>query len=266
MCDIPLQQALKAPIVACDLGRLYNKEAIIQYLLSRKECRPSEMTMHIRSLKDITVLNFTNNPAFRDTQSKGAEYVDHGVAEYICPATGLEMNGKYKFIFNRSCGCVFSDRARKNVHTEKCLKCGGQMDPMDLITLNPDEEERKMMENRMIERKTLRKKVKREVEIKSEEEISKSKKVKTEGDVAIKTEAGGSTLKKMKKDQLDKQGPSTSSTAGSAKLLLPQKAQSSYSIAKDPNASEALKSLFTTHESAKNKPKAHWITHNPLFY
>lgn len=246
----PLQQALKPPIVACDLGRLYNKEAIIQYLLSRKQT-PSEVAAHIRSLKDVTVLELTNNPAFKDVQSKGAEYVDHAVAPYICPTTGLEMNGKYKFIFNRVCGCVFSDRARKNVNTEKCLKCGGPMDPKEMVTLNPDDEERQIMEERMVERKALakadRKKIKKEVDIKTEDGAPAPKKVKQE------------------KVQVDQPEPSTS-TSGAAKLLLPKKAQGSYSIAKDPNASEALKSLFTTHETAKNKPKAHWITHNPLFY
>ena len=51
----------------------------------------------------------------------------------------------------------------------------------------------------------------------------------------------------------------------SATLLLPEKAKADYSIAKDPNASENFKSLFTTHKSAKNQTKNHWITSNPLY-
>lgn len=123
------------------------------------------------------------------------------------------------------------------------------MDPKELITLNPDEDERKAMEARMNERKTSRKKIKKEVEIKTEDGVPAPKKIKKEKVECEKKEAGPS-----------------SASVGPSKLLLPEKAQGSYSIANDPNASEALKSLFTSHETAKKKPKAHWITHNPLFY
>lgn len=246
-----LQQALKKPIVACDLGRLYNKEAVIQYLLTKAEI-PVESASHIRQLKDVTELNLTDNPAFKDVESNGAEYVDHAVSPYVCPTSCLEMNGAYKFMFNRRCGCVFSERALKNVKTEKCLKCAGTLETKDLITLNPSDDERAVLELRMAERKAAakaaKKKVKKEAADESEPEPKKAKTQKVKRDV-VKTEAG------------------TSGTSiGASKLLIPDRAKESYSIAKDPNASEALKSLFTSHESAKNKPKAHWVTHNPLFY
>ncbi|XP_003746426.1 replication termination factor 2 [Galendromus occidentalis] len=245
------QQALKKPIVACDLGRLYNKEAVIQYLLTKTEA-PVEIASHIRQLKDVTELKLTDNPAYRDVESKGAECVDHAVSPYVCPTSLLEMNGAYKFMFNRRCGCVLSERALKNVKTEKCLKCGGGFDTNDLITLNPSDDERALLELRMAERKAAmkaaKKKVKKEVKNEFEPEPKKAKTQKIKTDSA-KTE------------------PGTSGTSlGASKLLIPEKAKESYSIAQDPNASEALKSLFTTHESAKNKPKAHWVTHNPLFY
>lgn len=40
---------------------------------------------------------------------------------------------------------------------------------------------------------------------------------------------------------------------------------SKYSVAKDPNASEAYKSLFTSHQTAQNQQKAHWVTYNPFY-
>lgn len=244
----PFQQALKQPIVACDLGRLYNKEAVIHYLLRRVES-PLETAAHIRQLKDVTELVLTDNPAFKYVQTKNTDYVDHAVAAYICPTTGLEMNGKYKFVFNRRCGCVFSERARKNVSSEKCLKCSGLMNPSEIIILNPNEEERKEMEVRMIQRKCAAK--------------AARKKVKNETNPKVEIDpqdAAGPASKKIKQEKMKpiKQEVTTSSSNSAGK--------SSYSIANDPNASEALKSLFTSHESAKNKPTAHWITHNPLFY
>lgn len=44
-----------------------------------------------------------------------------------------------------------------------------------------------------------------------------------------------------------------------------EKAKSTYSVAKDPNASEVYKSLFTTHEKARKQTKAHWVTYNPFY-
>lgn len=43
------------------------------------------------------------------------------------------------------------------------------------------------------------------------------------------------------------------------------KVKSNYSVARDPNASEVFKSLFTTHEKARNQTKGHWVTYNPHF-
>lgn len=37
------------------------------------------------------------------------------------------------------------------------------------------------------------------------------------------------------------------------------------SIQDNPKVSAALKSIFTTSESAKHQPKAHWVTHNPFY-
>lgn len=40
----------------------------------------------------------------------------------------------------------------------------------------------------------------------------------------------------------------------------------SKTIQEDPNASKVYKSLFTTCDEAKNKPKAHWVTHANLYF
>lgn len=38
------------------------------------------------------------------------------------------------------------------------------------------------------------------------------------------------------------------------------------SIQDNPNVSKALKAIFTSSEEAKNQPKSHWVTHNPLYF
>jgi len=70
---------------------------------------------HIRSLKDVKELNLTENPAFFvcATGEKGDAYIDEQKSKWICPISGQEMNGTFRFSFIWTCGCVLSDRAIK---------------------------------------------------------------------------------------------------------------------------------------------------------
>jgi len=100
--------------VGCSLGRLYSKESVLEGLLDRNTL--PESAIHIKNLKDVRNLNLTPNPAFDGNKAeKGDGYTDGGKSPYICPVIGLEMNGKYKFCFLWSCGCVMSERALKEV-------------------------------------------------------------------------------------------------------------------------------------------------------
>lgn len=80
--------------------------------------------------------------------------------------------------------------------------------------------------------------------------------------------------KKRKLNEEDKASSSDSKSKSlkrsviktSATLLLPERAKDNYSIANDANASETFKSLFTTHETAKNQTKNNWTTFNPMYY
>lgn len=44
-----------------------------------------------------------------------------------------------------------------------------------------------------------------------------------------------------------------------------KKSKDAYSVAQDPEASEVFKSIFTTHSTAAQQDKAHWITYNPFY-
>ncbi|KAM4597507.1 replication termination factor 2-like [Polymixia lowei] len=119
------QEKLRRPIVSCELGRLYNKDALIEYLLDKSAERPNtEVASHIRGMKDIKELNLTDNPEWEGERrnTKGDRYEDMHCAMFICPVVGLEMNGKHRFCYLQTCGCVFSDRALKEVKTEICHK------------------------------------------------------------------------------------------------------------------------------------------------
>ena len=44
-----------------------------------------------------------------------------------------------------------------------------------------------------------------------------------------------------------------------------KKIKKDYSVAKDPDASDVYKSLFTTHKSEREQDRAHWVTYNPFY-
>lgn len=78
-------EKLRKPIVACPLGKLYNKEAIIEYLLNKDEFKTNLVVGHIRNLKDVKELNLTEKKS--DQKEKEIDSKDDQLTEskYICP-------------------------------------------------------------------------------------------------------------------------------------------------------------------------------------
>jgi hypothetical protein len=236
------QEALQKPIVADLMGYLYNKETLIQYLLERSkyEAGPS----YVKNLKDVKELNLTNNPGYIENQvEKGNEFIDTNRSKWICSITGLEMNGYYKFYCLFSCGCVISERALKSMQsTFKCLNCDKSYTDMDLIVLNPNDDDLESNKEKYNIRKSLVK--------------STNKKLSTS--VAASSEVAASTSS-SKDVNNHKRSHTQSQTTSSETAKRPK------SIQDDPNVSSVFKSLFTTCEKAKNQQKAHWVTYNPQY-
>jgi hypothetical protein len=134
------QEPLKQPVVACRMGNLYNKEAILEYLLSKA---PIPRFAHIKTLKDVFAVKLTypeasakDKGADGSTTSSATAPVEArmaGVASvrpFICPVTFLPANGRYPFVVKTSCGCIFSKKALLEVPSTTCLGCG-RMLPTD---------------------------------------------------------------------------------------------------------------------------------------
>ncbi|KFM77770.1 hypothetical protein X975_22133, partial [Stegodyphus mimosarum] len=280
------QDPLHKPIVACELGKLYNKESVLEHLLN-KEKASSEVAGHIQKLSDVKELNLTEKNGFQaKTDQKGDEYVDFHDSRYICPVTGLDMNGKQRFYFLWKCGCVLSERAIKEVKSETCHKCGKAFNENDVIIINGTDEEVSTLKERMVERRRLAKLEKRKKKASAAEGCAE-KKIKVEpGEPSTSGESNTNFVNSVKIKEENEKVNGAKITKGDEKLLngvksegkvvddkelpksvvLPEKAQKHYSIAKDPTASAAYKSLFTSHKSAKKQEKAHWVTHNPLYF
>ncbi|XP_078275379.1 replication termination factor 2 isoform X2 [Rhinoraja longicauda] len=246
------QTPLRRPIVACELGRLYNKDALIEYLLDKSADKCIiETATHIKSLKDVKELNLTNNPVWKgdNANTKGDKFEDLHRAAFICPVVGLEMNGRQKFCYLRACGCVFSDRAMKEIKTEVCHKCGEPFKENDVIILNGSKEEMANLQRRMEERKLAAKPVKKSKKSKATEAVSKPGLVK---------------------DTVNENGQlsSSSTSTSSGKACKPASNLVKRSVTEMGEKSEVYKSIFTSHSSAKRsrEEKPNWITHTAYYF
>lgn len=298
------QECLQEPIVMCGLGRLYSKQNIIEQLLDKEKDMPDSCN-HIKSLKDVKNLILSPNPIYKD-EDKTEGLLDVRSAKYICKLMGLEMNGKHRFIGLWTCGCVFSERALKEIGAKICSLCQTPFTEQDIVILNGNEEEIALMEVKMEARNARRKAGKKDksakkaaaatvtstdiqrmsitgcpkdVQIKKELEdtngvastsakpivstkIIKTELIKKEGSSSKGLGSGGVSVKEAQMRALKR-------TAASEALMDPEikklKDLSATSVSTDPKSSDVYKSLFTTHKSAHEQERAHWVTYNPFY-
>uniref|UniRef100_A0A2K6KLM8 Replication termination factor 2 n=2 Tax=Rhinopithecus TaxID=542827 RepID=A0A2K6KLM8_RHIBE len=261
------QEILRRPIVACELGRLYNKDAVIEFLLDKSaEKALGKAASHIKSIKNVTELKLSDNPAWEGDKgnTKGDKHDDLQRARFICPVVGLEMNGRHRFCFLRCCGCVFSERALKEIKAEVCHTCGAAFQEDDVIVLNGTKEDVDVLKTRMEERRLRAKLEKKTKKPKAAESVSKPD-VSEEAPGPSKVKTGKpeetSLDSREKKNNLAPKSTATNESS-SGKAGKPLCGAAKRSIA-DSEESEAYKSLFTTHSSAKRSKEesAHWVTH-----
>ena len=135
---------LTKPIVSDCGGNLYNKDAIIQYLL-RSEASTIDkgeadnfLQGRVKSLKDVIELQFENDP-----QSRNEE-------RWICPITLKPLGPGVKAVYLVPCGHTFSLEATKEMKGDTCAQCGEKNDSQrDVVPILPmTEEEREILRKR----------------------------------------------------------------------------------------------------------------------
>ena len=99
-------QPLNEPIVICELGNLYNKDILIQALISKSLISSCN---HIRGLKDVKDAIFVHNNDDNNDDKKSNSN------RFICPVTRLEFNGSLPFVLIWSTGYVLSEKAIREV-------------------------------------------------------------------------------------------------------------------------------------------------------
>lgn len=121
----------------------------------------------------------TPNPAFKDETEKGDNQVDRQTSPHICPISGLEMNGKFKFCFFWTCGCVMSERALKQFVEKVCVSCQKPFTDADIVIMNAVEEDLERM-NKLREERSLAMKSKKQKNKKTAESTEKLAEIKDE--------------------------------------------------------------------------------------
>ncbi|CAG9466777.1 unnamed protein product [Pedinophyceae sp. YPF-701] len=105
-------EELSEPVVCDDIGSLYNKDAVIRALLAKAV--PPHLA-HL-SLKTIFDVKLTRGGAARGDGARvqgEAGAAEAGRSPFVCPVSGVEMNGRVRFVAERGSGVVVSERALK---------------------------------------------------------------------------------------------------------------------------------------------------------
>ncbi|WWC89124.1 uncharacterized protein L201_004042 [Kwoniella dendrophila CBS 6074] len=163
------KKPLSKPVVLDPIGKLYNKDAILEYFLDKSKYGDGEQICgHLKGFKDLLTLNLTSNPEYSPpTATSVSQYTK---TPFVCPLSLREMSGVIPFIALKSCGCVFSDAAIRGIipsltkgpisikdltpeqakpvtSIEKtqvgCPNCGKEFDPTlqsSIIPINPPKE------------------------------------------------------------------------------------------------------------------------------
>lgn len=121
------RERLATPVVACRLGYLYNKDALIRLLLDKLRKKRMPEFAHVRSLKDVVECKLE--------LSKSPDSV------FKCPVTLKEATGGVHFVVIWGCGHVLSQQAVEELkgkkQSSKCVVCGA--DTVEIILLHPDD-------------------------------------------------------------------------------------------------------------------------------
>lgn len=119
-------EPLVQPVVSDALGTLYNKDAVLNHLItSAKEPTDKQALVEkgeafkdrLRSLRDIVEVRFQSDPE-DITKTK--------VAKWVCPITNKVLGPGTKSIYLVPCGHAFADSVVKEMSGDLCLLvCNG---------------------------------------------------------------------------------------------------------------------------------------------
>ncbi|EIW70509.1 hypothetical protein TREMEDRAFT_23472, partial [Tremella mesenterica DSM 1558] len=144
LCSLS-KRPLSRPVVLDPLGRLYNKDAILEYFIDKTKYGDGDKICgYLKSLKDLLTLNLSPNPAYAPQESITTALTS-ARAPFVCPLSMKEMTGSVPFIALRPCGCVFSDASIRAVTCPNCGASFNPTSPTSILPINPTPEVREVL-------------------------------------------------------------------------------------------------------------------------
>lgn len=124
------------------LGRLFNKDSIIEFLLptdSGNEARRAEqedlIAGTVKSLKDVVEVKFEI-----EADENGPRTGSGRTERWVCPITRQELGTGTKAVYLVPCGHAFAGVAVKEISGERCLACEEPFASNDVIPILPTSE------------------------------------------------------------------------------------------------------------------------------
>lgn len=254
-------EPLRLPIVACELGNLYNKEGIVQALLDRT-VNPS--FSHIRGLKDLKELIFAPNSEY----DPAGEVEANNQSMFACPVTLTVFNGQHPFIFLWSTGYVLSEKAMREIGHEQLQAEYGPFDPEDSIRLLPLEEEKSEQIRQMQVRRSKNKKEKKES--KKRKDLSNEFAIVVEDSslAAVHIEKKTKTVERSGSDRVGKNESCDEGSSNARGLSVATSTAKAVSgiISRREEASAVFKNLFHKDNAADKHDKDLFMTVAGLRY
>jgi Rtf2 RING-finger len=114
---------LTRPIVSDWAGNLYNKDAILKFLLpgediegisSKADCEEI-LRGRVKGLRDVVELKLELDAEHVGEQGMTAE-------RWVCPVTTKQLGPSVKAVYLVPCGHVFSEEALREMKGDKCLQ------------------------------------------------------------------------------------------------------------------------------------------------
>ncbi|KAJ5286790.1 hypothetical protein N7478_002476 [Penicillium angulare] len=145
-------KSLARPIVSDSVGNLYNKDAVIQFLIpgddgegisSKSDCE-EVLCGRVKSLRDLVELHFEIDTELSEHPSDKATAHRHQRREgWICPITAKPLGPSVKSVYLVPCGHVFAEEAIRQLKGDKCLQCDVPYTEDNIISILPTKEDDK---------------------------------------------------------------------------------------------------------------------------
>ncbi|KAK2741592.1 hypothetical protein FQN57_005575 [Myotisia sp. PD_48] len=263
-CPLSLKKLL-LPIVSDGTGNLYNKDAILQYLLPgdddglahKAEC-DEVLRGRVKSLRDIVELKF-------EVRGSDEEPNEKYKSQWICPVTHKEIGPKVKCVYLVPCGHVFSEEAIREMKSDQCLQCNESYEPDNVIPILPIKEAEKTRLLSRIEVLSSRglthslKKLPGSSKKRKKQRLEQSTLVDGEENARQPTAPGPQCKTSTPIPSSAFSGIKNASTAMlTARVLEEQNERRKR--AKVSTTSDSLKALFTSSKSGNEKQKADFMT------